>query len=59
MKTLIGDTLRNRLTGEVYKVKRIKMETVMLEAENRPNKVWLGPIEMLGRIYEKVENQYA
>jgi hypothetical protein len=57
MKTLIGDTLRNRLTGEVYKVKRIKMETVMLEAENRPNKVWLGPIEMLGMFYEKVENQ--
>jgi hypothetical protein len=57
MKTWIGDILKNRLTGEVYKVKRIKMETVMLEAENRPNKVWLGDNEMLGIFYEKVENQ--
>ena len=57
MKTWIGDILKNRLTGEVYKVKRIKMETVMLEAENRPNKVWLGDNEMLGIFFEKVENQ--
>jgi hypothetical protein len=56
MKTWIGDILKNKLTGEFYKVKRIKIETVMLEAENTPNKIWLGDKESLEFLYEKTEH---
>ncbi len=56
MRTWIGDTWKNRQTGEVYKVKKIRVETVMLEAENRPNKVWLGDKETLEFLYEKAED---
>ena len=57
MKTAMGDILKSKLTGELYKVKKIKMQTVLLEAENTPNKVWLGNKECLEILYDKVENR--
>jgi hypothetical protein len=49
--------LKSKSTGELYKVKKIKMQTVLLEAENIPNKVWLGNKDCLEVLYDKVENQ--
>jgi hypothetical protein len=57
MKTAPGDILRSKSTGELYKVKKIKMETILLEAESMPNKVWLGNKECLEILYDKIENQ--
>ena len=57
MKTEKGDILKNRLTGEFYKVKNIAIEKVILESENTPNKVWYGDKECLDLLYEEVEDQ--
>jgi hypothetical protein len=57
METVMGDTLKSKSTGELFKVKKIKMQTILLEAENIPNKVWLGNKECLEILYDKVENQ--
>ena len=57
MKTEIGDILKNRVTGEFYKVKNITMEKVILESENTPNKAWYGDKECLELLYEEAENQ--
>jgi hypothetical protein len=56
MRIVIGQILKSKLTGELYKVKKIKMQTVLLEAESKPNKAWLGDDESLKLFYEKVEN---
>jgi hypothetical protein len=56
METVMGDILKSKSTGELYKVKKIKMQTILLEAENIPNKVWLGNKECLEILYDKVEN---
>jgi hypothetical protein len=55
MKTAMGDILKSKSTGELYKVKKIKMQTVLLEAESIPNKVWLGNKDCLEILYDKVE----
>ena len=57
MRTVIGDILKNRLTGEFYEVKKIRMEKVTLEAKNVTNKGWFGDKEILELLYEKAENQ--
>jgi len=57
VKTEIGDLLKNRLTGEFYKVKKINIEKVILESEDIPNKVWYGDKECIGLLYEEAENQ--
>jgi hypothetical protein len=57
METVMGDTLKSKSTGELYKVKKIKMQTILLEAENIPNRVWLGNKECLEILYDKVENR--
>ena len=57
MKTLMGDTLKSKLTGELYRVKKIKTPIVLLEAKSNPNKAWLGDKESLELFYEKAENQ--
>ena len=53
----MGDILKSKSTGELYKVKKIKMQTILLEAENIPNKVWLGNKECLEILYDKVEDR--
>jgi hypothetical protein len=57
MNPLIGDLMKSKLTGELYRVKRIKMQTVLLEGKNIPDKAWLGDKESLELFYEKAENQ--
>ena len=57
MKPVMGDILKSKTTGEFYKVKKIKEQIILLEAENMPNKVWLGNKECLEILYDKVEDQ--
>jgi hypothetical protein len=56
MKTVMGDVVKSKSTGELYKVKKIKDPIFLLEAENAPNKLWLGNKEGLELLYEKVGN---
>jgi hypothetical protein len=56
MKPVMGDVLKSKSTGEFYKVKKIKAQIILLEAENMPNKLWLGNKELLELLYDKVEN---
>jgi hypothetical protein len=56
MRTVMGDIVKSKSTGEFYKVKRIKEPVILLEAENVPNKLWLGNKESLELLYDKVEN---
>ena len=56
MRTVMGDTAKSKSTGEFYKVKKIKEPIILLEAENMPNKLWLGNKESLELLYDKVEN---
>ena len=55
----MGDVLKSKSTGEFYKVKKVKERIILLEAENTPNKVWLGNKECLEILYDKVEGQEA
>jgi hypothetical protein len=55
MKAVTGDLLKNKSTGEFYKVKKVKERIILLEAENTPNKVWLGNKECLEILYDRVE----
>ncbi len=55
MKTGLGDIVKSRSTGEFYRVKKIKGPVVLLEAENTPDKWWLGCGESLELLYEKVD----
>ncbi len=57
MKPVAGDLLKSKSTGEFYKVKKIKEQIVLLEAEGVPNKVWLGNKECLEILYDKVEER--
>jgi hypothetical protein len=57
MRAVLGDMVRSKSTGEFYKVKRIKEPMFLLEAENMPNKLWLGNKDSLELLYDKVENQ--
>jgi hypothetical protein len=53
----MGDLLKNKSTGEFYKVKKVKERIILLEAENTPNKVWLGSKECLEILYDRVEDR--
>ncbi len=57
MKPATGDLLKSKSTGEFYKVKKIKEQIVLLEAEGIPNKVWLGNKECLEILYDRVEER--
>jgi len=59
MKPVTGDLLKSKSTGEFYKVKKVKERIILLEAENTPNKVWLGNKECLEILYDKVEGREA
>ena len=56
MRTVLGDKVKSKSTGEFYKVKKIKEPVILLEAENIPNKLWLGNKEALELLYDTVEN---
>lgn len=56
MKTALGDMVKSKSTGEFYKVKKIKEPIFLLEAENVPNKLWLGNKKSLELLYDGVES---
>jgi hypothetical protein len=56
MKTVLGDIVKSKWTGEFFVVKKIKEQIFLLEAENVPNRFWLGNKESLELLYDKVEN---
>ena len=51
-----GDRLRDRLTGQSFIVKKIIDRTIILEAENTPDRFYLGDaiVELL---FERTENR--
>jgi hypothetical protein len=56
MTILEGDRLRDRLTGQSFIVKKIIDRTIILEAENTPDRFYLGDaiVELL---FERTENR--
>jgi hypothetical protein len=56
MTILEGDRLRDRLTGQSFIVKKIIDRTIILEAENTPDRFYLGDavVELL---FERAENR--
>ncbi len=55
MKTALGDMVKSKSTEESYRVKKIKEPVVLLEAEETPDKLWLGSKESLELLYDRVE----
>jgi hypothetical protein len=37
-----GDRFKHKIDGQFYKVKIIKNGTFILEAEDKPNRMWIG-----------------
>jgi hypothetical protein len=56
MRTVLGDKVKSKSTGEFYEVKKIREPVILLEAENIPDKLWLGNKESLELLYDRVEN---
>jgi hypothetical protein len=56
MAIVEGDRLRDRLTGQSFIVKKIVDKTIILEAEDTPNRFYLGDaiVELL---FERAENR--
>jgi hypothetical protein len=56
MTILEGDRLRDRLTGQSFVVKKIIDRTIILEAEDTPDRFYLGDavVELL---FETTENR--
>ena len=56
MIILEGDRLRDRLTGLSFIVKKIVDRTIILEAENTPNRFYLGDA-LVELLFERAENR--
>ena len=54
MVALEGVILKGKLTKDLYKVKKILDEIVMLENENGSVRIWIGK-KNLGSLYEKIK----
>lgn len=54
MRVFLGDVLRNKFTGELYEVKRFRLDKVILVANGVPEKGWFGDEEILELIFERV-----
>ncbi|MFH1335714.1 MAG: hypothetical protein ABII96_04290 [Candidatus Zixiibacteriota bacterium] len=54
MVALEGVTLKGKLTKDLYKVKKILDEIVMLENENGSTRIWIGK-KNLGSFYKKIK----
>ncbi len=56
MAILEGDKLRDKLTGQSFIVKKIVDRTIILEAEDTPDRFYLGDavVELL---FESTENR--
>ncbi len=55
MRIVEGDRFKDKSTGHLYEVKRINDGTVVLEAEDPPNRVWLreGSVKLFFEMVEK------
>jgi hypothetical protein len=51
-----GDGYREKSTGQPYRVKKIKDGTIILEAEGKPDKFWVGD-GYLQLFFETMETQ--
>jgi hypothetical protein len=56
MKIEKGDKYREKLTGQLYRVTKIKNGTIVLEAEGMSNRFWAGDI-LLNLFFERIKNQ--
>lgn len=51
----LGDTLRNRLTGEFFEVKLFRMNKVLLVSKEFSDKSWYGEDILMKFLFEKVK----
>ena len=56
MKVVEGDRYREKLTGQLYRVTKIKNGTIVLKAEGIPNRFWAGD-SLLDLFFERMKNQ--
>jgi len=56
MAVLEGDRLRDRFTGQSFIVKKIMDRTVLLEAEDTPDRFYLGDA-LVELLFERAENR--
>jgi hypothetical protein len=56
MKVEEGDRYREKLTGQLYRVTKIKNGTIVLKAEGTPNRFWAGDT-LLDLFFERMKNQ--
>jgi hypothetical protein len=47
--------MRNRLTGQIYRVERIRTTSVLLRSEDGSTRVWLDPSHFAD-LYETLQN---
>jgi len=50
-----GDRFKHKLTGQLYEVKVIRNDTIILESEDTPYRMWFGEadLELFFEIAEK------
>jgi hypothetical protein len=41
-----GDRFKHKLTGQLYEVKVIKDDTIVLESEDTPYRMWFGEADL-------------
>lgn len=56
MKVEEGDRYREKLTGQPYRVTKIKNGTIVLEAEGISNRFWAGDI-LLNLFFERMKTR--
>jgi hypothetical protein len=56
MKVEEGDRYREKLTGQPYRVTKIRDGTIVLKAEGISNRFWTGD-RLLDLFFERMKNQ--
>jgi hypothetical protein len=56
MKIVEGDRFREKSSGQVFSVRRIEDNAVIMEAEDRPNRFLIGD-GILDLLFDRVESQ--
>ena len=46
MALVEGDRFKHKLTGQLYEVKVIKDDTIVLESEDTPYRMWFGEADL-------------
>jgi hypothetical protein len=55
MKVVEGDRYREKLTGQLYRVTKIRNGTIVLKAEGIPSRFWAGD-SLLDLFFERMKN---